>query len=158
MAGEPRLVTGGTPVPRPIDYAPELADEICRHLSAGLALKAIAALPHMPDVATIAGWVIDDREGFGARYERARQVRAMVWEDDVLEIADDGSGDWKETARGMTANSDHIQRAKLRVEVRKWLLGKWLPKQFGDKLGLAGDGNTPLEVTVVRFSDDPDTP
>ncbi len=144
-----------TPTPaRPTSYQRALANAVCERLAAGEALDSIATDPTMPAAETIAGWVLDNTDGFTERFERCRKVRAVLWEDELLRIADDGSGDWKETARGMTANTEHLSRSKLRIEVRRWLLSKWLPCQFGDKLGLGSDSEAPVKVTIVQYGDE----
>jgi hypothetical protein len=40
------------------------------------------------------------REGFSARYTRAREIQAMHIADELLSIADDGSNDWMEREKG----------------------------------------------------------
>jgi hypothetical protein len=47
---------------------------------------------------------------------------------------------------------DHIQRAKLRVETRKWMLGKMAPKKYGDKQQIEHSGNLTLEALVAGVS------
>ena len=58
--------------------------------------------------------------------------------DELLEIADDGSNDWMMRQhsgdQSYAANGEHIQRSRLRLDTRKWLLSKALPKIYGDKL------------------------
>ena len=58
--------------------------------------------------------------------------------DELLEIADDGSNDWMKRQHGAdqsyAANGEHIQRSRLRLDARKWLLSKALLKIYGDKL------------------------
>ena len=41
-----------------------------------------------------------------------------------------------------------VQRNKLRVDARKWVLSKLAPKKYGDKLELSGDKNAPLALVV----------
>jgi hypothetical protein len=65
--------------------------------------------------------------------------------EDILDIADDGTNDWIERERedGSTfevINNEVIQRSKLRVETRKWLMAKTKPKKYGDKLDLTSAG------------------
>jgi hypothetical protein len=59
--------------------------------------------------------------------------------DEILEIADDASRDHvaRTNENGTTTrvvDHDHIARARLRCDTRKWHLSKALPKVFGDKL------------------------
>ena len=50
----------------------------------------------------------------------------------------------------------NIARARLRVDARKWLLSKLLPKVYGDKLALGGDADAPpiqiqrIERVIVK--------
>ena len=42
-----------------------------------------------------------------------------------------------------------IEHRKLRIEARKWLASKLLPKVYGDKLAHTGaDGESPLTIKV----------
>jgi hypothetical protein len=79
-------------------------------------------------------------------YHGARQVQAFArgrylkLADELLEIADDGTNDWmRRTGKdgedlGWAINGEHIARSRLRVDTRKWLLSKCLPKIFGDRI------------------------
>ena len=70
--------------------------------------------------------------------------------DEMLEIADDGSNDWMMGKDGSNqfyaANGEHIQCSRLRLDTRKWLLSKALPKIYGDKLPV--DKNTEPQMVV----------
>jgi Bacteriophage Sf6, terminase small subunit-like len=46
-------------------------------------------------------------------------------------------------------DAEHVQRSRLRVEARKWLLSKALPKVYGDKLDL----NTTITQTHEQSLD-----
>ena len=63
--------------------------------------------------------------------------------DEILEIADNGANDWMERQgekdAGWQANGENLQRSRLRVDTRKWLLSKALPKFYGEKLAIGGD-------------------
>jgi hypothetical protein len=140
-------------VGRPSVYTPEIADEICERLAAGESLVAICQADHMPPESTVRGWAIDDREGFAAKYARARQSQALRWAEEILAIADDGTNDVTVDEDG-NPRTDHdaIQRSRLRVDTRKWLLSKVLPKVYGEKVAVAHtdpDGN-PLRIVVER--------
>jgi hypothetical protein len=128
---------------RPSDYTPEIAALICERLAAGETLRAICTSEAMPPESTVRTWAVDDREGFSAQYTRAREIGYMSMADELLEVADDGTNDWMERGGenpGWDANGEHLQRSRLRVDTRKWLLSKALPKLFGDKLDLQHTG------------------
>lgn len=151
------------PTGRPVTYDPDIAAEICRRLGEGEGLRAICRSEGMPPESTVRTWVADDRDGFAVRYTTARQAQALRWAEEILEIADDGSNDWIERntadgGRGYEFHGEHYQRSRLRVDTRKWLLSKVLPKVYGDKIEVTGkDGKDlvpeaqPIERTALAI-------
>jgi hypothetical protein len=81
-------------------------------------------------------------------------VRAIHIAEDLLAIADDGTNDYMEyedkegNAAGWRFNGEHVQRSRLRVDARKWLLSKLLPK-FADKPEPNTDDQEPEPTEVV---------
>jgi hypothetical protein len=103
------------------------------------------------------GWVLSDLHGFGERYARAKEIAAHMLAEEIAEIADDGSRDYTVTEDGREIpDHDHINRSKLRVDSRKWLLSKLLPKKYGDKvdLNLGGQGKENPQRMVIGWDDD----
>jgi hypothetical protein len=47
---------------------------------------------------------------------------------------------------GWEQNGEHIQRSRVRIDTRKWLLSKMLPKVYGDKSEVAVTGPNGGEV------------
>jgi len=93
----------------------------------------------------VRAWVVKDWHGFAAEYAHAREAQAHKWADEILRIADDGTNDTYVTDDGREmVNQDVVQRSRLRVDSRKWLLSKILPKQFGEKLDLTHSGTVNL--------------
>jgi hypothetical protein len=121
---------------RPSIFSEELAARICERLAAGETLRAICRDDGMPAPSTVIGWTYAD-EAFSEQYAKARQHGYQFMADELLEIADDGSNDWMERQDGENAgyqfNGEHFQRSRLRVDTRKWLLSKALPKVYGDR-------------------------
>ena len=99
-------------------------------------LREICRDESMPGDATVREWAVDDREGFSAQYTRAIRVRAMLWAEEITGIADDGSNDtYIDPNTGQEKlNAEVVARSRLRVDTRKWMLSKVLPKVYGDKL------------------------
>lgn len=128
-------------------YSQEIADMVCAELIKGRTLRDVCRDEGMPPESTVRTWVYDDREGFAAQYTRAREVGYHAMADELLDISDDGKNDWMERNgeddAGWAANGEHMQRSRLRVDTRKWLLSKALPKVYGDKLALGGDKDMP---------------
>ncbi len=77
-------------------------------------------------------WVATDREGFSEQYAKGCEARAHYWADEMLDIADDGANDYMQREGKEYVNGEAIARSRLRVDTRKWLLSKMLPK-YADK-------------------------
>lgn len=93
-------------------------------------------------------WVVDDREGFAAKYARARDIGIDSMADETIAISDDGSNDtYLDDAGIVRTNSDVVQRSKLRVDTRKWYLSKIAPNRYGDRLQV--DANINVEIAQM---------
>lgn len=138
---------------RPSLLTQELADQICNQLAGGMTLREICRAEAIPDERTVRRWALDDKEGFAEKYSRAREIGYHSMADEMLEIADDGSNDWmlrKEGGKELhVLNGEHIQRSRLRLDTRKWLLSKALPKIYGDKLPVDSDNQPQMIVQLV---------
>ncbi|WEQ51199.1 hypothetical protein LV478_11725 [Komagataeibacter oboediens] len=119
-------------------YTPEIAEEILERLEEGESLSGICSLDGMPTEGAVRYWAQTDHDGFAARYARARERGLEKHADEIIKIAD--------TAR----DSDSASAARVRVDARKWILSKLLPKQYGDKLNLEHSG----EVALNQVPDD----
>lgn len=113
---------------RPTIYKLELAKEICDKIAANS--KGIKRLckenPHWPNKDTIFSWLKDNPD-FSDQYARAKRCQVEVIVDDILDIADDSSCDQLNDKY----NTEHITRSKLRIDTRKWLASKLVPKVYG---------------------------
>ncbi len=137
---------------RPSKYTRELAHRICERLASGETLNAICRDDGMPRRQTVLGWALDNEE-FAPLYKRAREIGYSAMADDILDISDDASKDIVRDGEG-NARTDHeaINRSRLKVDTRKWLMSKALPKVYGDKLQVGGPdgGALSLEALVMQ--------
>lgn len=101
---------------------------------------------------TVLGWV-DANAAFSVQYAQARARGYQLLADEILEISDDSSRDVIETEHGPKVDAEVVARSRLRVDSRKWMLSKMLPKVYGDKLEIGGDDKNPLTVVVRRLTD-----
>jgi hypothetical protein len=84
------------------------------------------------------------------RYARACDDRAELMADEMLIIADNVGGDMLILPDGReVVDNAVIQRDRLRVDSRKWLLAKLHPKKYGDKIDLTSDGKELTPTTVI---------
>ena len=134
------------PSGRPSKYTKELGDEICAQLAMGYSVRTVCAPENMPSVQTFYNW-LRTKDGFLEQYTRAKEDAADAMAEDILDIADDGTNDWMERTDangsmiGWMLNGEHVQRSRLRIEARKWLMTKMKPKRYGDKLDMTTNGN-----------------
>jgi hypothetical protein len=132
-------------VGRPTIYSESLATQICNLIAEGMSLRKICERPDMPSRPTVFDWIAK-YESFSDQYAKAKRDGSIAWAEEILEIADDGTNDYMESlakdgdsSAGVAAyklNGENIQRSKLRVDTRKWLLSKIQPKKYGDKVDL----------------------
>lgn len=115
-------------------YSAEIADELCALLAEGKSIRQITELPGMPSRRAGQYWM-SRYPGFREKYECAMMLLAEFWAHEIIEIADDSSGDFIINERGERAiDHENINRARLKVDARRWLLSKILPKRYGDKV------------------------
>jgi hypothetical protein len=129
--------TSGKPG-RPAALDQALMDEICAHIAEGRTIRQIAQLDHMPVASTIY-LTLARNEKFSDQYAKARQAQLTRWEDEIIEIADNGSNDWmrregKDGETSWAVNGEAIGRSRLRVDSRKWIMSKRLPKVYGERI------------------------
>ncbi len=99
-------------------------------------------------------WV-SESEQYARDHTKAMEERADKLFEEILEIADESSGDTKITPEGVVLqNSEFVQRSRLRVDARKWMLGKMQPKKYGDKLDVTSDGKQIIAPQIILTSDE----
>lgn len=135
---------------RPCTYSAEVADRICFRMAEGEGLATICRDDGMPPESTVREWVLDDREGFAARYARAVTLRTERLMDELVSIADDTSKDTIETEDGERPNTEWMARSRLRIDTRKWLASKLLPKKYGDKQEVEVTGKLTLAQLIEQ--------
>jgi len=123
-------------VGRPSDYSEELVEEICLRISFGEGLVKICKDEHIPSRSTVMRWLLNNKE-FQDKYAQAREAQADYLLEELLDIADDKSGDTYEDAKGnIKVDHENINRSRLRVDTRKWVIAKLAPKKYGDRVAL----------------------
>lgn len=119
--------------------------KIIELISKGKSLKSILDTnKQMPSRPIIYEWLNNANKNFDKEflnnYTRATQDRADVLVEEIISIADDQEGDVYIDDEGRKqTNHNVINRARLRVDSRKWIAGKMKPKKYGDKLDLDVD-------------------
>lgn len=128
------------PVGRPTIFSQDLADTICLLISEGCSVREIGEMAGLPGTTTIFRWLVS-KPLFREQYALAKEAGAEVLADELIAIADDGSNDYmlrtgRDGSEAWVLNGEHVQRSKLRVDTRKWVLAKLLPKKYGDRVAI----------------------
>jgi hypothetical protein len=132
-----------------VTYAPKVFDKILDRIANGESVRQICADDGFPSQETFYKWLRQDAEK-AEKYARAKEHQADYYAEEIIEICDDASNDWM-LREGKTAlDAEHVSRSRLRVDTRKWLMGKLRPKKYGDKSEIdhtSSDGSmTPVQV------------
>lgn len=137
----------------PAEYTPEeeerLFNAVIDNISNGKSLRATCRMENMPVEATFYKWMKKDQKRL-KQYACACELRADMVFDEILEIADDSSGDERLTDNGVALNSEFVQRSKLKVDARKWVISKMNPKKYGDRVF----NETTIHAEQPLFGDD----
>jgi hypothetical protein len=129
------------PVGRPSTFTKEMGNLICERMETGESLRSICKGDDFPHVGQVIKWLASNANiEFRLQYAHSRQVGLEVMADDTLNIADQEP---VKLADGRIDNAG-VQHQRLRVDTRKWILSKQLPKVYGDRTILAGDEDAPL--------------
>ena len=128
---------------------------ILKEISDGKSVRAIFREVRDSDVLpsrkTFKEWLCDD-ESLSAQYAYACEERADGIFEDILNIADSGENDTTTDQEGnVKINNEVIQRDRLRVDARKWVLSKMNPTRFSDRIQteISGPNGSPLVINVI---------
>jgi len=108
----------------------------------------------MPSTSTFYEWLDSDPEK-AKRYARACENRELLILDEILEIADKQDSDVIEVNDQVQINHNIINRNRLQVDTRKWVLSKLNPKKYGEKTDITSGGKEISTTTTVLFNSNP---
>lgn len=133
-------------------YPSSVRDDICKRIAQGESLSAICRCKDMPSKPTVLDWLFVDKE-FSTQYARAREQQAEHYLDEIIAISDDVSLDTLVDGEGNErTNNEAIQRSKLKVDTRKWVMSKLAPKKYGDKITqeVTGANGDPISLLLTQ--------
>lgn len=89
----------------------------------------------LPSPSTFYDW-LENSEDFSNRYARALECREKLIFDEMLEIADARGKDTFIDPRTGKEQIDKkiVERDRLRLDARKWVLGRMRPLKYGDRM------------------------
>lgn len=149
---------------RPTLYTDEIAGHICAEIAGGAKIGDICEPDEMPHPATVYRWLGKNSE-FCEQYARAQSDRSAAFAEEIVDIADDGRNDWMEKHYGdrteWVVNGEALQRSRLRVDTRKWLMSKMTPMKYGDVIKQVHQGPDGKALntapTIIFTGSPPDT-
>ncbi len=141
------------------EFTEQRAEEICSRMAAGETLPQICRDAHMPSPNVVRYTWTEKYPAFSDAYIRARHALVDHWAEETIDIADDSTNDYvdREVRAGRAVrvvDQEHIARARLRVDARRWLVSKLNPKSYGDRvdLNVGGQAGNPLAVVGATMS------
>lgn len=92
---------------------------------------------------------IDESKALQDKYARAIEARADHMAEEILQIADETANDKMIDENGKErTNHEVVNRSRLRVDTRKWLMSKMVPKKYGDRMAVTDGEGKPLAAAA----------
>ena len=104
--------------------SPTVIDQVLESLAEGQTLAELARKHGFNR-----GWfyqVLEKDAELASRYARAREMQVEAWADDILREASEAD------------DETNVQSARLRIDAKKWIMSKLVPRKYGDKLAVGG--------------------
>lgn len=127
---------------------------ICERIAGGETLKAITRgteiIPGQknPDRNTVVLWTLKNEE-WAKEFKAAGIAQLDFWRDEMIDICDDESRDQVPDGKGgYKSDNTSVNRDRLKVDTRKWIMCKLHPERYGDKVGIEGDKDKPITVHI----------
>jgi hypothetical protein len=79
-------------------------------------------------------------------YDEARELQAESFVDEIISIADDSDNDRLENGR---INHEVVNRSKLKVDTRKWVMGSMVKRRFGEHKHVEHSGDLNINHAAV---------
>ena len=106
----------------------ETFNDILHEIEQGNSLISILRRKEFPSTATFYQWLEAD-ENKAKRYVRACEIRADVIFEDIIDIADHSDED-----HTPFTGANVVQRDRLKIDARKWIVAKLHPKKYSDRV------------------------
>lgn len=123
---------------------------VCAQIAEGKSLRSILDDDDkLPSRRTFFEW-LEGVPALATQYTRAREAGYQNLADEIIDISDQNYTKNEHGVKERLSN-EAIARNRLRVETRKWMLSKMLPKVYGEKLTqeVTGKGGGPIQLAAV---------
>ena len=92
-------------------------------------------------------------EPFMQKYARARELQQQLLADQLIPLSDKDRICHKRTINAdgseETVRLDQVERSKLQIETRKWVLARLNPKKYGDKIQAEHSGEVAIKRVIA---------
>lgn len=135
IAAEPKKIG------RPSTFTQEIADRVCEELRSGRTLRSVCEEDWAPSRDGLLGWA-DRMPAFADQYARAKTAGYEALGELTIDEA------------SMYIKAEDVPAARMKLDARRWFLGKMAPKRYGDKVTqeVVGAGGGPVEIKPVALS------
>jgi len=119
----------------------------------GYSLRKVLLQDETPDAVTFYKWLDKDEDKI-KRYVRATKGRADIVFEEILDIADDKSEDIIYSNEGKEIfNKEFAARSRIKIDARKWMIGKMHPKKYADSMKLDLDITQIKPITIIDYKE-----
>lgn len=120
-------------------FTPEMSENICQRIEQGESLRAITSDEGMPHLSTVCSW-FHTHPAFYARYVKAKEIRAELVFDELIEMADDPG----------VRTIEQVNWMNMRLGTRKWCLSRMNQNRFGEKTNINHGGLEGLAGALLK--------
>lgn len=118
---------------------------VCSLMAEGMSLKNACALPGMPARSTFYFWMSNYRDVLDM-YTRAREERADLYADEIIDIADAPlemlpDDDKEATEEDKAKARKALEQRRQMIDARKWAAAKLNPKVYSERQNLDVNAN-----------------
>ena len=130
-----------------VPFSQEIFDLILERIMCGESVNAICADAGMPSRVSFYRWILKDDE-LRDKFDSALNARSHAMAEDLLAIADEPVGSLESGATDTGA----VNKQRLQVDTRKWLMSKMTPKKYGDRVDhVSSDGSMSQKPTTIQL-------
>lgn len=123
-------------------YTKDIADKICEELARGKSLVRICDEINV-SYSTVMKWLTDFPD-FSDNYTRAREEQAEYLADEIIHLIDQEPAKSLNKAGHEVIDNGWVTNQRNRIDARKWIASKLLPKKYGDKQHIELNGTLGL--------------
>lgn len=130
-----------------VPFSQEIFDLILERIMCGESVNAICADAGMPSRVSFYRWILKD-DDLRNKFDSALNARSHAMAEDLLAIADEPVGSLESGATDTGA----VNKQRLQVDTRKWLMSKMTPKKYGDRVDhVSSDGSMSQKPTTIQL-------